>query len=352
MRRYALDARTATPHFPGIGRYVTNLAQALPPLLAEDEQLLTIAASGAPSPFGLRQQVVLPRWLRRQQAAVYHSPYYLMPYRPRVPTVVTIYDLIPLLLPHTVSARARLLFRLTTRLALAAAEAVIAISHATRRDLLAAFALDPQRVHVIPLAADPMFHPATADAIAAVRARYALPERFLLYLGINKPHKGLPELIDAYTKIGADWQLVIAGAWDERYPAVRKLIATRGLAQRVRLLGRVPAADLPALYSAATLFVFPSHYEGFGLPPLEALACGTPVACADNSSLPEVVGDAAALFASGSADTIAATLQALIDDPAALAALAARAVPQAARFSWTATAARTLDLYRTLAAGP
>ena len=367
----ALDIRTATPHFPGIGRYVTNLARALAAQLRPEERLTLLghpdqasqcaefvgrAVRFVPcpfSPFGLSQQWHVPRLLHAQtpeaKPHLYHSPYYLMPYRPGLPTVLTFYDLIPLYFPAYVSWRARLSFRFTMRLALRTADQIIAISEASRRDLLAAFRVDPARVTTAPLAPDPRFSPQSAAATAAVRARYALPEMFLLYLGINKPHKNLTTLIQAYARLPASAPpLVIAGAWDARYPEAKTTAQTLGLGSRVRFLGPVDEADLPALYTAATAFVFPSFYEGFGLPVLEAMACGTPVACSNVSSLPEVAGDAALLFAPGDARALAGALERLIEDHALRAELRQLGLAQAARFTWAHTAAATLGVYRKL----
>jgi len=222
--RIGIDGRYVQDHFPGIGRYVVNLAQAMIPLLDGDELLILLhdpiqpsrwdltALAGervqvvdAPiSPFSLRQQWAIPRILCHLEADLYHSPYYLMPYRPGVPTVVTVYDLIPLLFPQHVPPSARLLFRWMTALALRTASRTIVISQATRRDLLTFYHLSPQKVTAIPLAAEPAFHPQPLAEVERVRRKYALPENCLLYLGINKPHKNLARLIEAFSRITFD----------------------------------------------------------------------------------------------------------------------------------------------------
>lgn len=364
MRTYVLDARTVTPHFPGIGRYVRSLAAALPGLLAQDERLKIIRPTGTnfdfpeePSeqvsfidtdvtPFGLRQQRNIPGLLR--SADVYHSPYYLMPYRPAAPTVLTIYDLIPLRYPELMPLRVRLTFRITTRLALAAARQVICISSATRKDLLDTFAgLDPENVHAIPLAPAAQFFPRTAEETAHIRQKYHLPDEFGLYLGINKPHKNLVHLVEAWSQADTIMPLVISGAWDSAFPEARETAERLGLtvSGRVRFIGAVPEADLPGLYTACRLFVFPSLYEGFGLPVIEALACGAQVACSNTSSLPEVAGDAAELFDPAIPLSIAQGIE------TALAAPHKReiALAQAGKFNWTHTAAATLEIYRGIA---
>jgi alpha-1,3-rhamnosyl/mannosyltransferase len=184
--------------------------------------------------------------------------------------------------------------------------------------------------------------------VEAVRRRYALPERYVLYLGSNKPHKNLIRLIEAWALLaeyGTRSTLLIAGTWDPRHPEPRLLARRLGL-ENIRWLGPVPEPDIPALYAGATAFVFPSLYEGFGLPVLEAMACGTPVACSNTSSLPEVVGDAALLFDPTDAAGIAEALSRLMHDADLRADLRERTLRQAARFSWERTARATLTVYR------
>lgn len=384
MIPYILDARTATAHFPGIGRYVRNVAQALPSQLTDREGLVILWNPSDPtawnpsdlaspqveivpapvSSFSLRQQWVIPRLLKQvvggrwqvtggnpqspipsPQSPLYHSTYYLMPYRPGAPTLLTIYDLIALLHPQAVSLRARIFFRLATRLALVVSDRIITISASARDDLLAHFPVAAERVTAIPLAADPRFMPQPADETARVRAKYNLPDRYLFYLGINKPHKNLPRLIAAYSQLAIrNSQLLIAGAWDDRYPESRTLAAPLGDA--VRFLGPVDDADLPALHSAATAFVFPSLYEGFGLPVLEAMACGAPTICGNRSSLPEVAGDAALFVDPTDVEAIAAAMRQVLENDGLRRTLSEKSLRQAARFSWQRTAAETLEVYR------
>ena len=259
-----------------------------------------------------------------------------------------------------------------TRLALRAARHVIAISEFTRRDFMAEFGLQPEQITAIPLAADPVFQPQPPEAIAAVRARYDLPERFVLYLGSNKPHKNLTRLVEAWQMADGGWQianckLVIAGAWDERYPEARELANSSGAKaspgndqfpvsgfQLPAWLGPMSEADLPALYSAATAFVFPSLYEGFGLPVLEAMACGTPVICSNTSSLPEVAGDpsagsgpsAALLIDPLDTASLADAIRRVLTDEDLRTELRRRGLARAAHFTWQQTAAATLAIYR------
>ncbi|HLF87644.1 MAG TPA: glycosyltransferase family 1 protein [Anaerolineales bacterium] len=367
--KYCLDARTATDHFPGIGRYVSNLARAMVDQLAGDEQLIVlrdpaqtsrwtlpaplsgkvIIIEASVSPFGFSQQWIIPRMLRASGLDVYHSPYYLMPYFPGRPTVVTIYDLIPQLFPRVVSARARILFQWTTRLALRSADQVVTISEASRQDLLAAYRLNPARVTAIPLAPDPVMCPQSEEEKRRVREKFGLPERFVLYLGINKPHKNLVRLVEAWKMVATDALLVIAGAWDARYPQVKERVAALGLGARVRFLGPVSNVDQPALYAAATVFVFPSMYEGFGLPVVEAMACGTAVTCANTSSLQEATGEAAMLFNPTRTEEITASLMRILDDARLRETLREQGIEQARRFTCERVARKTLAIYRKLA---
>ncbi|NOZ30242.1 MAG: glycosyltransferase family 4 protein [Chloroflexi bacterium] len=360
-----IDARTVTPHFPGIGRYVSNLLRALPPIMAPGEQLTLLTLSDVPTaheravrvrggPFSLRQQWEVPRALSRLRADVYHSTYFLMPYRPGVPTVLTVYDLIPILYPEAVSRRARWLFPHLLRLALRAAHRVIAISTATKKDLCRVTGVPESRIDVIPLAPDPRFVPQPGPMIAHLRERLGLPPRYALYVGSNKPHKNLVRLIEAWglvskTPEAAGWALVIAGVWDPRYPEARQRARTLGLQDQVRFLGPVDEADLPALYGGAELFVFPSLYEGFGLPVLEAMACGAPVVCSDRASLPEVAGDAALLVDPTDAEALAGAITRLLTDEGLRQEMRRRALARAAEFSWERTACMTLAVYRAMA---
>lgn len=364
LNRVVLDARTATDHFPGIGRYVANLACALaeiappgPALLYDPTTLPDRSCSSAfarlpcaASPFGLAQQWRVPRALRRANARLYHSTYYLMPYLPGMPTVLTVYDLIPLRYPRYFSVAQRLIFLAAHRLALRTAHVVLAISEATRTDLVRAFGIATDKVTVTPLAAADHFRPQPAPVIDALRRQVGLPDRYILYVGSNKPHKNLARLVEAFARARqlprcTSLHLAIAGRWDARYPEARIKARQLGVAEHIVFLPDVADDALPALYSGAEAFVFPSEYEGFGLPVLEAMACGAPVICANRSSLPEVVGDAARLVDPHDVVGLAVAIGELTSDPEEQADLRARGLAQAARFSWRRTAEQTYAVY-------
>ncbi len=368
-RSIVLDARTATDHFPGIGRYVVNLASVLTHIAPDLDLLLLHDPSAvstrlqlpnwprlacAVSPFSIQQQWSVPRHLRRADAILYHSPYYLMPYQPGVPTVLTCYDLIPLIYPEYFTTLQRLIYRATHMLAIHTAQITLAISETTKADLIRYFRVDPEQVIVTPLAADPHLVPQPRERVAAVRSKYGLPDHYILYLGSNKPHKNLVRLVQAWQVANLKSQipnlkLVIAGHWDNRCPEARQFVEEQGLQDQVVLAGPVNEADLPALYSGAELFAFPSLYEGFGLPVLEAMACGTPVVCSNTSSLPEVAGDAVIRVDPLDTEALAEAIGRALADQALRQDLRARGLAQAAQFSWERTACETLKVYQTLA---
>ena len=367
--RIALDGRTIADHFPGIGRYTFNLASAMAELLPPGGELLLLhdprqintrfdlsqlARHAAlrlieiqTGNFSLSEQWRVPAILRGLKPSVYHSPYYVMPYWTGCPSVVTIHDLIPFRYPDDYSPQTRLMIAVAMRLAARRARQVITASQASARDLTARLGLSPRRLTVVPYAPDPLFQPSAAANIAALRARYALPEGYVLYLGSNKPHKNLLRLVRAYAQVGpaaGQVPLVIAGHWDERYPEARQ--TAQALGANVTFLGPVPGRDMPALYSGARLFVFPSLYEGYGLPPQEAMACGAPVVCSNTPPLVEVAGEAALLFDPLDETAMAAALARALGDATLRQELGRRGLEQARQFTWERTARQTLDVYR------
>jgi alpha-1,3-rhamnosyl/mannosyltransferase len=289
------------------------------------------------------------------KAQVWHSLYYIMPFfrLPHfAPVVLTLYDLIPLVLPQYWSRRNRLIFRLAHMLALRAARRVITLSESAQQDVQHFFGARARsdRINVIPGAADDHFQPLAQDAVGAMRDRYHLPRPYVLYVGINKPPKNLVRLIEAFARVAAhvEHDCVIAGAWDERYPEARRRAAELQIDQRVHFLGPIADADLPGLYNGAEWFITASLYEGFGLPALEAMACGTPVLCSNTSSLPEVVGDAAVLFDPTDVEAIARALEQALPDRVLRDRLRERSLQRAAQFTWSRAADRTLGVYRSV----
>jgi glycosyltransferase involved in cell wall biosynthesis len=266
--------------------------------------------------------------------------------------VTTVHDLVPLRFPALVPARHRWAVRCLLGGALRRAARVIAVSEATRAELLARYRLPAARVAVVPEAAASQFTPPTAPAVAAVRARYGLAHPYVLFVGFLEPKKNLGTLLEAVARLrrrGA-WggtELVIVGApgWGAD-PAARA--QALGLEGTVRLLGPVPDADLPALYAGALAFAFPSLWEGFGLPVLEAMASGAPVAASNRGALPEITAGAA-LLAEPEPEAFAEALGELVGDAALRERLRSAGLARAAAFSWERTARETLAIYRTVA---
>ena len=370
---FVIDGRYIQDHFPGIGRYTYNLIDALA-RSAPDERFVVlhnpalrntrydISALGrnpnvelrrvdVPT-FSIREQFALSRSMgasTRHRPYVLHSPYYLKPYFTRVPSIVTIFDLLPVFYPDALpNWRTRVLFRVAVWVAARTATHVVVPSVSTCNDLVGRIGVPSRKITVIPLAADPRFAPQSANEMARVREKYDLASEYVLSVGINKPHKNLGTLIEAWQRVERKGALVIAGAWDARYAGDASAIAQQGSreAGKLRYIHDVSDSDLPALYAGAMVFVIPSLYEGFGLPALEAMACGAPVIVSNTSSLPEVVGDAALLFDPRDTDALAALLTDLLDNHAKREELRAKSLMRAAQFSWERTARDTLKVYR------
>jgi glycosyltransferase involved in cell wall biosynthesis len=303
------------------------------------------------------EQVSFPRACRGMEVA--HVPYFAPPLHPSIPTVVTIHDLIPLILP---AYRGSILARLYTRLVSIAAkraQAIITDSHSSKRDIVSLLKIPEKRVQVIPLAADERFKPGVGTAeLDRVRRKYSLPEEFILYLGGFDQRKNMKTLFEAFRgikeRLGHRYPLVIAGTLPAKdtpfFPHPHRLAEEAGVSDGVRFIGWVPEEEKPALYSLSTLFVYPSLYEGFGLPPLEAMACATPVIASNAASLLEVVGDGGILVDPQEPEGWGEAMVALLTDPQRREELRARAMERAQKFSWRKTAKETLEVYKQVAA--
>jgi glycosyltransferase involved in cell wall biosynthesis len=376
--RIAINAWFLDQPGTGSGQYLHGLLQSLPGLASEHQFLLfappgrvelqvpglQVSLQALSSPFWrsdlgkvLFEQVAFPWACRRWGADVAHVPYWGSPLRPPVPTVVTVHDLIPLLLP---AYRGGLPVRLYTRLVAGAAQradVVLTDSLASKRDAEAHLGLPAERVQAIYLAPAPHFRPEPQEEDEVIRSRYGLPPRYVLYLAGHDVRKNVAKLIEAFATVAQaddDVVLAVGGRLPERTrPPLydpRPLVESLGIGEYVRFLGWVEEDDKPALYRGAACAVFASRYEGFGLPVLEALACGTPLVTSNTSSIPELAGDAAFVV---DPDDVAglsgAILGCLVDEPLA-AELRQRGPQQAALFRWADTARQTLAAYEEAAA--
>ena len=271
--------------------------------------------------------------------------------------MITVHDLIAQRLKHLYCRKSKLRFNLMRWLetrCLYTAARLMADSEQTKRDIVEMYGVDPGRIRVVPLAADPGLAPVEDPAeLARVRAAYGLGagEPYFLYVGGIDQRKDLPTLLKSLAALkqrGLAHTLALAGRieGDEQFPLLMARAEELGLGPAVRLLGYVPDSDLPALFAGAAAFVFPSLYEGFGLPPLEAMACGAPVVAVDASSVPEVVGSAGLLVAPGDAAGLAQAMEAVLTLPELAAKLRADGLERAAGFNWRRTAEMTLEVYR------
>jgi glycosyltransferase involved in cell wall biosynthesis len=306
------------------------------------------------------EQVGLLRASRRESLDLLHCPYFAPPLLSPIPTVVTIHDVIPLLLPEYGAHAAGRIYTALSATAARRARAVIAVSECSKRDIVRTLGLPAERIHVIGNAADESYQPVRDPRLlSAVRERYGLGERFILYVGGFDVRKNVLRLVRAYARVRKQFaephQLVVAGrfrfAGHRLYPDPRKLVRELGLESEVVFTGQIREQDKPPLYSAATVFAFPSLYEGFGMPVLEAMACGAAVVTSNSSALPEVAGDAAVLVDPTDVEAIGKAILALVEDPSRRAVLGEAARARAAHFSWAAVAKQTLAVYAQAAGG-
>jgi glycosyltransferase involved in cell wall biosynthesis len=361
--RVALDARLLAYQRAGIGNYVLGLLEGLRQIGQEDSLVVLTSRKHDPADpalAGLRRRAMLtPPHHRFEQAGLaielaplrvdlYHQPDFIPPLRRRFPAVATVHDLAFLRWPDLLTAESRRYYGQVAA-AVRSAERTIAVSERTRQDLLELVDAPPERVEVVYEAAGAAFRPQSEATVAAARARLGLPERYFLFVGTREPRKNLARLLAAYARLTAapsspDLAVVGSPGWLAEELAPRA--ASLAIAERVHWLVGVPLAELPALYAGAVALVLPSLYEGFGLPVLEAMACGTPVVCADAGALPEIAGGAALLFDPTDVGAIADALGRIWREPALAEELRARGRERAAAFSWRRAAEETLDVYR------
>ncbi len=356
--RIGIDARKL--HDFGIGTYIRNLLRQLAHLdhqtefvlLCRPEDVPSLATLGAnlrpvaetSGNYSIIEQIRIPLALKREGVTLFHAPHYVLP--PLVPcrSVVTIHDCIHLMFPQYLPNRLALGYARASIFAAARrATRVLTVSESSKRDILRFVDIKPEKIDVIYNADDLRFavEPREED-VSRVRERYQLQDEFVLYAGNVKPHKNLERLIEAFHLVrrrGLDHlKLVLIGDEISRYAALRRAVHRHQLHQYVRFLGYLPEETLAVMYRLAGVFVFPSLYEGFGLPPLEAMASGTAVVTSNVSSLPEVAGDAAVL----------------VDpyDPKFRRDLRARGTARARQFSWEKSVRRVREIYGEVGEAP
>lgn len=378
--RIGIDYTAAVRQGGGIGRYTRNLIRALANLDRQHQYTLFVAGRGIdrrsvgswPANFRVRLIPVSDRWLhifwQRLRVPIpvqtvtgpldlFHSPDFVLPPVGRTPAMVTVHDLSFLRVPQCfVPGFSRYLTKAVTR-AVGEADRILADSESTRSDLQAILGAAPERVRVIYPGVETRFRPVRDPVILErVRERYGLPNRFILGVGTLQPRKNFDGLIESFGRLAGptqqqavqDVHLVIAGGAGWMHEDLPQVVRRLGLDERVRFVGFVEDADLPALYSLARVFAFPSWYEGFGLPVLEAMACGTPVIAADNSSIPEVVGGAGCLVEAGDIEALADGLERLLVDEKLRVELMSAGHAQAKGFRWERAASQLLEEYEAM----
>jgi glycosyltransferase involved in cell wall biosynthesis len=363
--RIAIDARKL--HDFGIGTYIRNLVRELARLDRQSEYVLICrpedvdlagelganfrAIAETARPYSMGEQFRIPLDLVRERAHLLHEPHYVLPPAIRCRSVVTIHDCIHLMFPQYLSGSlAHLYARATMWIAVRKSDRILTVSDASKRDILRFFDVPPEKVEVIYNAIDERFlAPPDEERMDRIRQRYQLDHPFLLYVGNIKPHKNLERLIDAFGRARAggigDLRLVIVGDELSKYPPLRQAVHRHRLDAHVRFLGFQPHDTLAVFYRLARAFVFPSLYEGFGLPPLEAMACGTPVVTSNVSSLPEVAGGAALLVDPYDPVSIAEGITRAATDATLRRELIARGLARARTFSWTNSVAAIHRIY-------
>ncbi len=364
--RVAIDVRKL--HDFGIGTYVRNLVQWLSRLDRESEfvlfcqredcdQIESLGPNFTPVPdrsanYSLREQVTVPFGLARVRPDLFHAPHYVLPALTPCRSLVTIHDCIHLMFPQYLPGRLAYAYaRIFFRVAATRSARILTVSEASKRDILRFFPMPSEKVDVIYNAIDDRFRtPPDEMQMQRVRERYQLHDRFLLYSGNVKPHKNLERLIDAFHRLRlngfADIKLLITGSEISRYSTLRRAVHRYNLHKHVRFLGYQSANTLASLYRLADAFVFPSLYEGFGLPPLEALASGTPVLTSNVSSLPEVMNGAALLIDPYDPESIAEGLAEILSNDVLRSTLIERGLARATMFSWEESVRRVLAIYR------
>lgn len=301
--------------------------------------------------YTLKYELKLRQVCRSQHVDIYHETGWFPPVLPSVPIVYTIHDL-SLITHAKMHPRDRVWFyELFRKHRMRHAAHILTVSEFVRNEICEVLAITPEMVTVVPEAAAPHFWPRSREFVERIRHRYSLPQDYLLFVGSLEPRKNLPILIRAMQQCQSDIPLVLVGweGWGDK--SWMETIRHAGLEKRIIFTGYVSDDTLACLYSGATVFVYPSLYEGFGLPILEAMACGCPVICSNTASMPEVAGDAAVLIDPCDTGDVANAIDVLVGDPDLRLGMAQKGMVRAAAFSWLRAAAMTMDVIRLITSG-
>lgn len=380
--RIGIDYTAAVRQGAGIGRYTRNLIRAVAECDRRNRYVLLVAGGWGngdglgswPENFRVRSLPFSDRWMHllwqrlrlpmpvqcfAGPLHLFHSPDFVLPPTGRAPAVLTVHDLSFLRVPQFFVAGFRDYLEGAVSRAVKRAAHILVDSESTRNDLVELMAVDADRMTVVYPGIEARFCPIRdRELLESVRTRYGLPARFLLGLGTLQPRKNFLGLIAAFGKLigdkagtseTTDIDLVIAGGPGWMYDETLSSVEQLGLQNRVHFPGFVADEDLPALYTLALVFAFPSWYEGFGLPVLEAMACGTPVVAANNSSFPEVVGNAGLMVEAGDTDALSHALLQMLTEAQLRRHMVTAGIQQARRFAWTSAAEKVVQVYETYA---
>jgi len=364
--RIGFNAQILSSPDAGVAVYAKNLLKALAEISAPDE----IVAFGSPkqltpdtsttlrivSSLGVHrgwmravwEQTMLPLRSRQYEVDVMFYPDHTAPLLKKFcPVIVTIHDVAFLAYPHTFPPVRRMYKSLAIRQSVRQADAIVVVSEATKRECLEYLNVHDAKIHVIHNGLDTRFSVITDQTkLQEAKRKYKLPERYILFVGTLEPRKNVTGLLQAFARLSNDAKLVVVGARGWLFKDIFRMVKELNIHDRVNFLGHVPYGDLVYLYNLAELFVYPSLYEGFGFPPLEAMACGVPVITSNSSSMPEVVGDAAILIDPRDAGSLAKAMRDLLDNPALRQDLKQRGLLRAKQFTWRKTATRILEVCR------
>ncbi|MBM2821195.1 MAG: group 1 glycosyl transferase [Candidatus Berkelbacteria bacterium] len=351
--KIAIDTQTTLGQKTGFGFYVKNLVEALEKVDSKDEYVKIFPKTEKDFSTPQRlfwDQVTFPRRAGKAKVDLLHQPCFSAPLFYRGKIVVTCHDLISIFFPENLPLASRLFYSKWMPFSYRRADMIIAISEHTKRDIMALLKIPEDKITVIHSAASKDFRPIKSKKeLARVKKKYGTGKNYILDVGTLEPRKNLPFLVRAYAlavREGINEKLVITGKKGWYYEDLFKLVDKLSLQDKVIFTGYVEEKDLPALYSGARAFVFPSIYEGFGLPPLEAMACGVPVISSNTSSLSEVVDNAGILLQPKDERLWAAKIVKILRDPKLALTLSALALRQSKKFSWEESARKTINVYK------
>jgi len=344
----------------GIARYSRELIAALQRAKTNVTILQTEKVAGGTRTVGLRASRFLPGLLtfgqieiarisRQKKLALVHDPTGCAPLLlTGAKRVVTIHDMIPYIYPETSTRLDWLIYHIWLPLIVQRLDSIITVSKQSKRDILRYLPVQPEKITVIPAAASTSYQRMNRPQIEQALSHHGIRFPYILYVGSIQARKNLVRLLEAYAQVcnwSQNWKLVIVGAAHWKYSSVFETLERLKLTANVHFTGYAAESDLPALYNGASLFVFPSLYEGFGLPVLEAMACGTPVITSNCSSLPEVAGDAAILVNPTDIDALAFAIRQVLEQPDLALSMQEKGIAQAQQFSWEQSARRTKEVY-------